>query len=160
MSRTIKFRAWDGTKMQTVASIDWDWEDEGSIESLCALSGFFVDGSPLRFYTDHADKPMLMQYTGVRDKHGLEIYEGDIVHSETSPLWLRVEWFDSAFSLVPVRSSSLATAVKWRMNTNRMKVMSIHAMICSKEAKDLYPLEVVGNIYENPELLETSPAAS
>lgn len=142
MSREIKFRAWDGEEIRYLDTMftgvgQVGWSDV-----------HYVDLS----YTDH-EEVTLMQYTGLKDARGQEIYDGDIVHSETSSLWFKVEWYEAAFCLVPVKSSHLATALKWNMNTNKMKVMSVHAMVCSKEAKDLYPLEVVGNVYQNPELL-------
>ena len=79
----------------------------------------------------------VMQYTGLKDKNGKEIYEGDIVQSidDSHPIF-KVVWLCD----------------------------SEHACYALQQGKELwwlehYPeLEVKGNIYENPELLKTSGA--
>ena len=73
----------------------------------------------------------LMQYTEVKDKNGKEIYEGDIYHVGDKNIRYSVVWFDSGFEGKQLRSTSYAGLKSW--------------------AKDI---EILGNIYENPELLE------
>lgn len=76
---------------------------------------------------------ILMQYTGLKDKNGKEIYEGDIVESEKNMMFNQgkqtdqVRFEDGAFKVATVNLSTITTS--------------------------FYP-EVIGNIYENPELLE------
>jgi hypothetical protein len=62
--REIKFRAWDGYKMQTEFSID---SDDGTPR----LRHYCIHGEP----NDVALNFKLMQYTGLKDKNGVEIYE-------------------------------------------------------------------------------------
>ena len=73
----------------------------------------------------------LMQYTEVKDKNGKEIYEGDIYHVGDKNIRYLVVWFDSGFEGKQLRSTSYAGLKSW--------------------AKDI---EILGNIYENSELLE------
>jgi uncharacterized phage protein (TIGR01671 family) len=85
---------------------------------------------------DYPDELMtLMQYTGLKDKNGVEIYEGDVVRRELrlGQELNEVAWTFGGFYL--------------RNITNDAASVSFHLI---KEAE----LEVIGNIYEKPELLQ------
>jgi len=82
------------------------------------------------------DDMPLMQYTGLKDKNGVEIYEGDVVniidpHVET---WGEVVYWEHDASFGVMGSG-----------TFRELLSSAH--------RSERELEVIGNIYENPELL-------
>ena len=71
-----------------------------------------------------------MQYTGLKDKNDKEIYEGDIIEFNNK-LKLIVYWDNGGFAL------------KNLTNTAEIPLVDI-----------IRPIKVLGNIYENPELLE------
>lgn len=70
------------------------------------------------------------QYVGVKDKYGVEIYEGDIVSYDDTVA--TVEW-DDALTAFCIHEGN-----GW---------FSVGAQA------DLYPMTVIGNIYDNPELI-------
>lgn len=108
--REIKFRAWLDSKMITPGFID----SEGRVYEDCIERPEELDGA------------ILMQYTGLKDKNGREIYEGDIVSFHMPGRGI-IEWDDGSASFVVVN--------KWM------------AIVHFEETN------VIGNIYENPELL-------
>jgi uncharacterized phage protein (TIGR01671 family) len=120
--REIKFRAW---KTQCQCNCIWSWERLQKIRYGKPENNIFNDPDYI-----------LMQYTGLKDKNGKEIYEGDI--------------------LKHVGSVCAGTGIcKVTFNTCAHFVMN--------EVKDGYEFyidgkdeEVIGNIYENPELLKKS----
>ena len=122
MSREIKFRAWlkEERKMVNVETLFI------GINRLCFGNSKTED----LFFRDF-EEVELMQYTGLKDKNGKEIYEGDIYHVGDKNIRYLVVWFDSGFEGKQLRSTSYAGLKSW--------------------AKDI---EILGNIYENPELLE------
>jgi len=128
--REIKFRAWDKEKNEMT-------------ESIC-LGGLHIP------YNSNQDNYVLMQYTGLKDKNGKEIYEGDIVACERS-FWKEnkkicvVEWkeYDAGFNLFypndPVDSEVLAD----RKKEQELSMFQVWE----------HEREIIGNIYENPDLL-------
>ena len=126
MSREIKFRAWlkEEKKMVNVETIDFS---EKSIQYL--EKNEIIDAYLLRrmIFEDIE----LMQYTGIKNKNGLEIYEGDIIICKYGPeIMMEVKWIDEGFrTLGKYNGDNYVGYVK-------------------------NSAEVIGNIYENPELLE------
>ena len=133
MSREIKFRCFykiDNTMLE-VTEINFTGN---AITPTCLFWSpeLGLHEAPIEFERDFE----LMQYTGLKDKHGGEIYEGDIVEFALSPFESvkgSVEFDYGAFYLKP-------TDKKY------------DNMLLANMNFDL--VGVVGNIYENPKLLE------
>ena len=84
-----------------------------------------------------------LQYTGLKDKNGKEIYEGDILENDNGIIYT-VVWIEqiSGFYLQ-------------QPNTHRGKeIISCAASKVANEPMLLFKEAIIGNIYENPELLE------
>lgn len=149
--REIKFRVWDKQcrLYLTLAGADWGGvEDRGTFCNFKYIHLFPPEGVPMRNpsphyggclsfkLTDSVDNDRLVfeQYTGLKDKNGTEIYEGDVVKVEGDGEIYRVEWIYSGFGLEP------------RYNSPCYPILG--------NVKLRKKIEVIGNIHENPELLE------
>lgn len=123
--REIKFRAWDNVQEVMLSVENIDFRND--------LITFNEDDNSL---TDTFEMITLMQYTGMKDKNGKEIYEGDIVGS----LCMRAEviFEDGSFRF------------KWLDKITKRVRKYNEPMF--KNTNIVF--EVIGNIYENKELLE------
>ena len=135
MNREIKFRAWlkEENKMVNVETIDFS---EKSIQYL--EKNEIIDAYLLR--TTFLEDIELMQYTGQKDKNGKEIYEGDILKYKF-PYDRRLKHV----SLVKFIETEASFGIKDRYK-NEIPLYRI--------AANNY-FEVIGNIYENEELLKS-----
>lgn len=119
--REIKFRAWDkkGHEMFTVIMLAFPFGENRVI-----VSG--RGGS-----TDTGDDDcVLMQFTGVKDTNGKEIYEGDIVKTDVG--LCEIEWVGCGLILHTIP----------RELSRSIFSIAHHGR------------QIIGNIYENPELLQ------
>lgn len=135
MSDRFKFRIWINNKMHDVF---YYYKAKNGVIFACTdledNTGFNTDGSTL------------MQSTGLKDKNGKLIYEGDVVKTYSYRCNLIVTWFKNKFILVPYSdyqdkdkyASERINGYRYFENNNRYA-----------NERD----EVIGNIYENPELL-------
>ena len=127
MYREIKFRAWhkDLKKMFKIGQITLEkgtWNFEPNDRDFIGMSIPFQPSF------------VLMQYTGLHDKNGKEIYEGDIVRiivNNNIEKICKVEFKNGIFGVMFSKNKDL-TAFPHFCNTT---------------------FEVIGNIYDNPELL-------
>lgn len=101
----------------------------------------FVTSTPDYVFVDHL---IVMQSTGLLDKNGREIFEGDIVKRYRSPFF-KAEW-EYLIETVVREGASLLLGRDFGKNFGTLPFDSPFAK------GDL--LEVIGNVHENPELLE------
>lgn len=120
MTREIKFRAWDKDKKELREVTGINWYDEY----------IWVDETPMSGDKLPVETTPILQYTGLKDKNGKEIYEGDILK-------------DGVFISQVVWNTEGAYFHLKRGDTYSGYTLSSEVDRC----------EVVGDIYTNPELL-------
>lgn len=141
--REIKFRCWDKTarKMRQVIEIVFNagmyYDPNDNTVKLIWVKGHdIINNKDMALEREHKNEYILMQYVGLKDKNGKEIYEGDIISNGCEKCI--VVWAKECAGFMLKLINKQYEDKEW---TNP---------IIDLTKND----EVIGNIYENPELLE------
>lgn len=127
--RKIKFRAWSVKQKQMLdpehlTVVFWKGYYSVRLPDIMYFDKYIYERNP---------DPVLMQYTGLKDKNGKEIYEGDILRAKK-------------YTLKRNKAGSNYKTVVWR-HAHGGTGFNI-----SFKISNVY--ELIGNIYENPELVK------
>ena len=120
--RELEFRAWDKGKMRYDV-----WPTSSG-----TIGSWMDTGRELRFHDHGGSKVILMQYTGLKDKNGVKVFEGDVV--EYTHEYVQEDLVD--IRLAPI-------VFKDGMFT-----------ICHCPVSHWGEIEIKGNIHQHPNLLE------
>ena len=130
--RIIKFRAWDELNQEMV------YEKTG------IFSGGKSSWEILKLYEN------VMQFTGLHDKNGKEIYEGDIILFQKFS-----NWDDDSMKRHKATVIFKEGCFMWEILEFGKKSVTYYANATEplRNTNSIWGLEVIGNIYENQELL-------
>lgn len=142
-NREIKFRAWDASNGRMEYEMFYVFQKSGK----CFFPEYkIVDGKLTdeikSLYDCGEEEPILMQYTGLKDKNGVEIYDGDIVggypHGTVIVRWCK-EY--ACFEAV------------WEDEDENGNIQEYTSLFANEldNCKDAWI--VLGNVYEHPHLL-------
>jgi uncharacterized phage protein (TIGR01671 family) len=131
MNREIKFRAWDNEAKRMM---------EFDFESIHGGKLIFVNSRNNEKHFD-LEEMTIMQYTGLKDRNGKEIYDGDVVRIYYPPE------IGSAKGLT-VNPIQWVGVVAWENESKRWDYSGVGFNIASDEI-----IEVIGNVFEHPELV-------
>lgn len=138
MNDRFKFRVWDKQNEQYVDSADMLYiEPSGEITYGC------YDGDIEDMYYYEQDDVVIEQCTGLKDKNGKLIYDNDLIMIGNK--LYRVAIDDFGCRTVILDNNPFKEVIEW---SDIVKIYYFHNRVDE--------IEVIGNIHENPELLEQS----
>ena len=126
--RTIKFRAW--------SEECYDEENDSYVFEMISADRLAIsENNLLQDQLKQTEKFRLMQFTGLQDKNGKEIYEGDIIFNEEENINVMITWWQDAAAFYMFIGNE-GVPFSWIIE------------------KNMCYCEVIGDIHENPELIK------
>ena len=136
--REIKFRVWDK-------------EDERFAKNSHLVFDF--DGNIFNLQTGEDEKELiLLQYTGLKDKNKKEIYEGDILRRPAKDAWEKENY--ECYEVFFHDGNEAGEHIGFVMNRSHYHGNMSGGCIPGFLPRQTEKMEVIGNIYENKELLK------
>lgn len=149
--REIKFRIWDKYEKRMFYPDD--------ISYICSIDNLHFSSTPIHKldeidYIETTDDVEIMQYTGIKDKNGRNVCEGDIIKLTNGDFCI-VLFQDGAFMINFVKNGE--TGEVYPIDGKEVCHMTLDDISSFPRSSSLdrnINIETIGNIYENEELLK------
>ena len=142
MNNRFKFRVWD--KKLNKFTLGYD-NDDGSFEEIYSdPPGIFFAG--LRYLNKYSDSYIIQQYTGLTDKNNNPIFEGDIVNT--------IYTNDAGLNIGEVIYHTETCAFRIKTVKQLLPIVTLRFVDDQPQGFLQVADEIVGNIFENPELIK------
>ena len=147
--REIKFRCWDKTarKMRQVIEIVFNagmyYDPNDNTVKLIWVKGHdIINNKDIALEREHKNEYILMQYTGLKDKNGKEIYEGDVLQDK-----------DCIYKVIFEYGSFDGKIIEVLRNVGTQKGMTYQLSFIISDNDNI---KVIGNVWEDSDLLNDS----
>jgi uncharacterized phage protein (TIGR01671 family) len=135
MKRKMKFRAWDKDCKQ-MFSQDENGEFYPTHQPERGTGYELGDAMKIGLGYSHHKHLVLMQFTGLKDGNGKEVYEGDLLKYDGGQLIVEIKWADGGFYCFKNNQQTIPLAFRLK--------------------EQIAEYKIIGNIYENSELLNNN----
>lgn len=139
--KEIKFRVWDRDDKKMYEVLSYSPKTFGLDKPHVGVRDIGSNDSEIKYISTNFN---LIQYTGVKDKNGREIYEGDIVKSTFSS----IDGISIVYSDMKHSPFNRTPSTPFSVN------LYPSGECCIWRYVESYDVKIIGNIYENPELVE------
>lgn len=146
--KTIKFRVWDKKIKQWIEYGDIFIDEEGEVYLIEERTWAYQSYMHKENITEQVE---IMQYTGLKDKNGKEIYEGDLIKKK-----FKDREIGEFYAVGQVVFGHWYAGFTVPYNYHGYNKLERLSNSCDKDGWVVAnrDMEVIGNIYENPELTE------
>lgn len=152
--RDLKFRAWDTLKKVMIAE---GFHVIGEVTMFGEIDNYCLNNHEGKSALDRYGDIEIMQYTGLKDKNGKEIYEGDILSASrtVTGLLLANGKVAEIFGTIPkaTRTWDEILVVEIKVNANSISFILPEEGGTYQERGKKLEWEIIGNIYQNPDFV-------
>lgn len=146
--REIKFRAWNGKRMSGSNDYYAVCDDIIVYVKYEPVAGGIWKPTVCKQLTwNECQNITMLQYTGLKDKNGVELYDGDIIQYLDA-------WDTSTESGFDWDEYTNTGVISWSDREARFTVSNLESIEIDQLIEEIGNCVKIGTIYENPELLE------